>query len=330
MISYAIISIFFFIFFHLLFIKVNLVDIPNNRKIHKNNVPFSGGISLLLSMALITFFEPINIDFYLIILISVFFLIGFMDDILNINPKIRLITLTLTSLFLVIKGYLIKDLGFVNLDTSNMLVLILAISFSIFCILVTINAFNFIDGLDGLLGTLVIAYIFSLLIFSDLKVIDNQIFKYLLIAMFIFLFFNLTNTKYKIFLGDGGSYLIGSIIALSMIYYTNIEKLIEPSLIIWSCPIVYFDFLYIFIFRKFSNFSLIYPDNNHLHHILLTKFNKLQVLVMINILNIILILIGFMYFKYINQYSTFVYIFLFCIYLFIRYKFIKSKKNNNK
>ena len=328
MISYIIISISFFIIFLVLFKKINLVDIPNKRKIHKNNVPFSGGISLLFSMALIIFFVPVNIDYYLVILITIFFLIGFSDDILNINPIIRLITLTFTSLFLVIKGYLIQDLGFISLNTSSLFILILAILFTIFCILVTINAFNFIDGMDGLLGTLVLSYIFSLLIFSNFKILDYQIIQYLFIAIFIFLFFNLSNTKLKVFLGDGGSYLIGSIIAVSMIYYTNIEKLIDPALIIWSCPIVFFDFLYIFIFRKFSNFNPMNPDNNHLHHILLINFNKLQSLIIINFINLILILIGFLYFKYINYYSTLIYIFLFCIYFYIRYKFIRLKKEN--
>ena len=326
MISYVIISISFFIIFLLLFKKVNLVDVPNNRKIHENNVPFSGGITLLFSMVLIIFFVPINVDYYLVIFIAVNFLIGFFDDILNLNPKFRLITLTFTSLFLVIKGYLIQDLGFISLNTSSLFILILAILFSIFCILVTINAYNFIDGMDGLLGTLVLSYISSLLIFSDFKVLDNEIIKYLSISIVIFLFFNLSNSKFKVFLGDGGSYLIGSTIAVSMIYYTNIEKLIDPALIIWSCPIVFFDFLYLFIFRKYSNSNPMKPDNNHLHHFLLINFNKLQSLIVINFVNLILIMIGFIYFKYINYYSTLIYFFLFCLYSYIRYKFINLKE----
>ena len=168
------------------------------------------------------------------------------------------------------------------------------------CFLFIINGANLIDGYNGLLG------FHSLIIFLNLFLVNylnenydlaNLLFFGILVLL-IFLKYNFP--KAKVFLGDGGSYLIGAFIALSTIQTSILNPLISPF---YFCILLFYLFFEVFFsfFRKLINEkkSPIHPDTKHLH-MLLYKWlikknnNKLKsnyyVAVIINIVYLILII----------------------------------------
>ena len=289
-----IIFILFFIVINLiLFLYINkiskflkLYDYPdNNRKIHKSKVPLIGGIYFF-----------INITFYLILenfvlvdqtyfsnkreIISIyfggliFFLMGVYDDKNNLNPNTKLI-LSIFAIFISISlsnKFIVNDLNFlfyekqINLDKFS-------IPFTIFCILVFLNAFNMIDGINGLSISYFLICTFYLLFIS----IWNLFFIILIICSIFFLYYNFKN---KIFLGDSGSLLLGFILALIFIKSYNEDKILADQIIILMI-LPGIDLLRVAISRILKKKHAFEPDRNHLHHILMKKFNNFSSYILI-------------------------------------------------
>ena len=197
-------------------IKIGLVDKPNYRKRHQGAIPLIGGISLFMG----------NLCFYLLqwdqtklpqlYLFSVFILlaIGILDDRFDISPFLRAGIQAVLALMMIYYGRLSLDhLGQiigpfqVTLGTIGTII-------TVFATIAVINAFNMIDGIDGLLGGL------SSVAFAGigiLLVLDNQMDLALwcfalIVAIVPYAMFNLCipfGKKYKVFMGDSGSTLIG-------------------------------------------------------------------------------------------------------------------------
>lgn len=316
--------IFFFIlnlFFPLIFSKLNFVDKPNERKIHLKPIPYSGGLVILLSI--LFSIKTFDLNEYLLISFLLIFLLGIYDDISHIKPKIRLVLQLLISLLFIYSGYIVTDLSLIDLTSKNLLMILITSIFTSFCILVTINAYNFIDGLDGLLCGLFISFLLALILFSDFQLLDDKFLIHLVAITLIFFFFNIINSPFKSFLGDGGSYLLGLIASYLMIHFTNVDKLINPILILWSCPIIFFDFCYIIFKRFFNRLNPTKPDNEHLHHILLKIFNHQISLGVILIINLLLILMGYVLSKIFPNYLLLIFLLFYGMYILFRYKLNK-------
>jgi len=281
-----IIFIFFIIFFgfifnkYLLFFfkKINtnlLIDdqFSKPQAFHKNSVPRLGGITLyfLLALAFIYLFLSKNIfSFEYISFCSLFFILGFIDDLkINIAPKFRLIIMAMSLVALITSsGIHINKTGLEFLD--NLIVIdIFSLIFICFCFLFIINGSNLIDGFNGLLG------IHSLIIFVTLTVInliyENNSISYILLytSLFVLIFIKFNFPKAQVFLGDSGAYLIGSLIAISVIQTSNLNPLISPF---FFCILLFYLFFEVFFsfFRKalIAKQSPLLPDNKHLHMLL--------------------------------------------------------------
>ena len=179
---FILINIFLIIIFSKIAKKINLVDVPNHRKLHHFNVPLIGGICIYLSLLiLVIFFQLSNILFYNHIIyfsFSIVFL-GFLDDYKNINYKLRVIFILLISYFIIlIEGVYLIDLGvFFNLSIINLGVV--GIILTLFSVFALVNAFNFLDGIDGLTSIQAIIILLTLLLyFYHINFFSNQ--KYVL------------------------------------------------------------------------------------------------------------------------------------------------------
>ena len=169
----------FFLFFNLNKISklIKIFDYPDNiRKIHNQKVPLVGGIFFLINIfayLLIEIFFITNGNFFLnksevfsFFLGSLFFFIlGFYDDKYKLTPNIKLIfSIIIIYICLNISDkFIVTDLRFLFLD-SEFNLNNLSIYFTIFCILVFLNSFNMIDGINGLSVSyfvICIIYIFS-------------------------------------------------------------------------------------------------------------------------------------------------------------------------
>ena len=211
----------------LMFIKIpipkSLIDHPGKRKIHYIPTPLVGGflilIPLIVSSLLFGLCKESYYNYYLI-LCTVFFLFGFMDDIYNWNYKKKLISQIIgVSLFLLIIPIRISILTFSSIEIQ---IPWLNYFFILIWIIAIINSFNFFDGINTLAGSLAIIFLasYGIMLSSNQSVLLLALVISLIFSIMGFLLYN--RTPAKMFLGDSGAIFLGFIIAtLPLLFATN-------------------------------------------------------------------------------------------------------------
>lgn len=312
--------------------KLNLVDIPNKRKIHLKATAYTGGIAIsLIFLIAIILFDTFNRSLSLILSIGFLIsIVGFIDDKYNLNTGGKL-SLQVIPIFylLVFADLVLNDLGnyrYFELDLGTF-----TLPFTLLCLLFLINAFNYFDGVDGLLSFTTITVIF-ILYFLALENSNHFLVKeqnihffliILIIPIFLFIFFNFSFFGLpKLFLGDSGSLLFGFVISFLLIYFAN-QNFIHPILLAWSVSIFVYEFLSINIIRLKNGQMLFKAGKDHLHHILLEKSKSVFLTnLAISLSNIILFLIGYFSFVKISPLACLInFITFFIIYFVLRNKF---------
>ena len=312
-------------------------DYKKPQAFHKDSTYRIGGTSIFLTLLLAFLFIALSKNIFYMEYISfgiLFFILGLLDDIkINILPKFRLGAMILVLLLLVIYNDLYIErtgLEFLNylLKTD-----IFALFFICLCFLFIINGANLIDGFNGLLS------IHTLIIFSVLFIINlingnNEILYvlfFIILSILIFLKFNFPNAQ--MFLGDSGAYLLGALVAVSVIKTSIINPSISPFF--FSILLIYLFFEVFFsFFRKifYARQSPLLPDNKHLHMKLykyLSKKNQFKLSSNYKVS----IYINFIYFLLIIPAIIFMYNGLFCRYYFFIlmgfyiyfYKFLRNR-----
>ena len=244
-------------------------DFHKPQAFHNEAISRSGGVASLISLFVffgIYYLLFSKILYEYILLCSSLFLVGYLDDIkLKVGPNLRL---NLMIVFLIIYIFFLPieikyiDLIFLNSWLDNK---IFSTIFVLLCFLFIINGSNLIDGFNGLL-TINLIIINSILLFINLN--NNQLeFSFFLSAQLVilisFLLFNFP--KAKMFLGDSGSYLFGSLVALNIIATNNLNSNISSF---FFCILLFYLFFEVFFsfFRKiYQNKSPVLPDKKHLH-----------------------------------------------------------------
>nr|WP_196138543.1 UDP-N-acetylglucosamine--undecaprenyl-phosphate N-acetylglucosaminephosphotransferase [Aliikangiella sp. G2MR2-5] len=256
-------------------VEIGLVDRPCVRKKHDGHVPLIGGISTFVAVLVATSIwlpDTQELRMYLIASAMLVF-IGILDDKYDLSVRVRLVGQTLVAcLMLFGVGTYISNfgnlLGFGTLEIGP-----LGLIFTFFAILVLINAFNMIDGLDGLLGGQSLNTLISIAI---LFIIGNnyQDLNYPLILVFAllpYLAFNLDIYKRftrKIYMGDAGSMFIGlSVIWLLGKGTQGANPSFNPVTALWITAVPLMDMLAIVIRRVRKGHPPFKADRDHLHHI---------------------------------------------------------------
>ncbi len=259
-----------------------LVDIPNERKVHASPVPLLGGVGVfigfILSLVISISFNVASAESasYIAAFLIVFFL-GLGDDIMILSPAKKFVGQFVASFILIFKGHLlITDLhGFLGIHTLNETA---SYILTYFTLIGVINAFNLIDGVDGLAASL---GIISMAVFGTWFLINNDIF-FALMAFTLtgsfcaFLIFNFHPAK--IFMGDAGSMLLGLANGILVIHFIQ-EAPSAETLATTASPAVGFgvlliplmDTLRVFCLRISQGRSPFSPDRKHIHHLLLDK-----------------------------------------------------------
>ena len=280
---------FLFIFRNEICSKLKLIDYPNDKSVHREKALLFGGIflisSLFLNIIILILTNKFQSNFFNFFLILSFFLVALIDDIKNLNPNLKMI-LSIIICFIGIS--LDSELKINNLFFFYSDNIYLKNNFffnyvlTILCILLFLNAFNFIDGINGLASTVGLSFFLYLIIKNPLIL---NLYYFFIISL---LFFLLINTKYKVFLGDSGNYLISICIAMILLK----ENSDQPSLyyaeeIFLLLLIPGLDMLRLFIVRIFNKSNPFKGDHNHLHHRLFNKFGNLKtVLIYLVIINL--------------------------------------------
>ena len=242
--------------------------------------------------------DNINLDNFTISLyICVLFIMIFMifDDYLSIRPIYRLFfQFFISGLMIAMSGEYLSNLGNL-LGTGDINLGIISIPFTIFCVVGIMNAFNMIDGLNGICASLALIPIIFVAFLGN--------FSYGLLipigAILGFLAYNLGyfGKKRRVFLGDSGSNMLGFAVAFICIEYSqNINHLsyINPVTALWLVCIPLVDSIAVMSTRAFSGIMPFRPGREHLHHRLLNLGIKPKRILFIFIFSsMILAIIGF-------------------------------------
>ena len=280
---------FVFIFRNEICSKLKLVDYPNDKSVHREKALLFGGIflisSLFLNIIILILTNKFQNNFFNFFLILSFFLVALIDDIKNLNPNLKMI-LSIIICFIGISldsELKINNLFFfysdsIYLNNNSFFNYVL----SILCILLFLNAFNFIDGINGLASTVGLSFFLYLIIKNPLIL---NLYYFFIISLLFFLFIN---TKYKVFLGDSGNYLISICIAMILLKENSDQPTLyyaEEIFLLLLIPGL--DMLRLFIVRIFNKNNPFKGDQNHLHHRLFNKFGNLKtVLIYLVIINL--------------------------------------------
>ncbi|MEK9726895.1 MAG: MraY family glycosyltransferase [Candidatus Margulisiibacteriota bacterium] len=251
----------------------NFYDFPKDRNIHKAPTPLLGGMALILTMTLnMLLVSPWELNTFTIGLFGAIgiFVMGIIDDRLILSPFTKLFfQIALVSL-LFFNGIKIE---FITLP-SGMSPLFFSdvTSFFVtqFWMLLIINMFNIIDGIDGL--AVGISFLTAIVLFFVSLSVSPLIITYLLCAIIgstgVFLKFNFFPAR--IFLGDSGSLLLGylfGIISILGVLKSTISFLV--LIFIFAIPLM--DVLLSILRRIIKRKSIFYPDLDHMHHQLVKR-----------------------------------------------------------
>lgn len=259
----------------------HLFDEPGERKHHTRRVPTLGGMAIFAGLLFsVTFWtnqaEILELQYIISALLILFFL-GIKDDLVDLRAWKKLLGQVLAAIILAhFAG--IRLTTFFGLFGIRDLPFFMTYFMTIFTCVVITNAFNLVDGIDGLAGSLGIigAATFGFW-FYFLGMTQYTILCAALVGSLVaFLWFN--KTPARIFMGDTGSMLIGFIMALLAIKFIESIRILPRShpykilsVPVFTCAILVvplFDTLRVFIIRMWNKRSPFSPDRNHVHHLL--------------------------------------------------------------
>ena len=278
--------------------KFSLYDYQNARKIHSGNIPRLGGVGIFFSFMIsasifLTTDKITNIHriLPLIIAAAIIFIFAVLDDLLTLPALIKLIVQLIAVSIVVFNGFRFRQIFGWILPLPVSLVLTFG------WILGVINAYNLIDGLDGLCGSFSISAVTTLGILYTLTGNEESILCYILAAsIFGFLCFNWPPAK--LFMGDDGSQFLGFMVATIPLYSSS--DIFEYNkflimIILTAFPV--FDTIAAIWRRLRDKRPIMSPDKFHLHHKLLnmgyTKRQVLRLIVFIQILLCTMVILSF-------------------------------------
>jgi len=267
---------------------------------------------------------------------SLFFFLGLTDDIkFQIRPKFRLLIMFTILISLIIYNdlYITKTgLGFLN----NLLQIdVFSVFFICLCFLFIINGSNLVDGFNGLLG--LHSLIILLILFGINYYNSNHelvyFLSYFIIIIIIFLAFNFPIAK--VFLGDSGAYLIGTLLSILTIQTSILNPEVSPIFFTILLSYLFFEVFFSF-FRKlfFAKQSPLLPDNKHIHMYLFKFLKKKKskmksnylVSIYINLVYLFLIIPSIIFMKN-GIFCRYYFFFLIIMYIYF-YKKLYVKINN--
>lgn len=291
--------------------KIGLVDKPNYRKRHQGVIPLVGGISvyagICFTFSITNYYVP-HAWLYLSCA-GVLVLIGALDDRYDISVKLRASVQALIAIVMMYYGKLyLLSLGHV-FGSWELVVGPFGYVLTLFAVWAAINAFNMVDGIDGLLGGL------SCVTFAAIGIIlfiDGQLslamWCFAMIAAIVpYILLNLGTfgRRYKVFMGDAGSTLIGFTIIWILLETTQGETHpITPVTALWLIAIPLMDMIAIMYRRLRKGMSPFSADRQHIHHLIMRAgFTSRQAFVLITLAAALLAGIGVMgeYLKFIPE-----------------------------
>ena len=263
------------------------------RRIHKSPVPRLGGIAMVAGFFLANLVWSSGSDLYGPLAASVLiFLVGLLDDLRPISPRIRLGCQIVCAAYAVMSGGLAIKAIALTPDIFLILPEVVGFAISVFIVVGAINAINMIDGLDGLAGGVVLIGVALLSYIYFIRTLDVHLLLYLSVPMVgaILGFLRYNTYPASIFMGDGGSNWLGFMSGIFILVVLGNFRLVEPSsgsdlldvtgsirgarfvpivsaVLCLAVPII--DTACVMVSRMRKGLSPMHADRRHFHHALL-------------------------------------------------------------
>ena len=270
------ITFFLLLRFRSIAVRIGLVDFPGDRKSHDAPVPVIGGVCMVMGFLLALSVSTVAISGYKWALFStaIIVIVGVLDDFNDISPAKKFLSQLVVAAIIVLAGkQSIHSLGEILFIAQPYGLGLLAYPFSILAFIGVMNAFNMIDGHDGLAGGVSILGLGSLGVLCALGG-DLETVKILAILMSTVLAFLLVNLSWlgknrQVFMGDAGSLFIGLLVAFFAVAMVRSEpSLLKATAAPWIVGIPLLDLFSVMILRGVNRRSIFSADRLHVHHFL--------------------------------------------------------------
>jgi len=314
--------------------RLGIVDRPSKRKIHLGNIPMIGGICIFFGVLISTILYLRDDNILIALMISSLFILvlGFIDDCHPLPVILRIvIQFVIVSLMIWYTDLRFETFGH-SFGLPNQISLgFLAYPFTILGIVFVTNAFNLMDGADGVTSGLTFLAIIGINIVEILFVgLSFNLMSLALAGSLIpFIWFNLLKlSKNKVFLGDSGSLYLGYMISCLLLYQIKTNNSVSPTMAFWIIAVPIFDVIAVMVYRLIRSHSLFAPDRSHLHYFLQRLgLSNNEVLFCIIGLGALILFLGILV-EYTNRFFSFpLFLLLLFIYVWLRVFYKHSKSN---
>ncbi len=257
--------------------RLNIVDNPSARRLNKEPVPVLGGVAvffgIFVSAMILSSIENCSELFIVFSVLLMMLYTGVTDDIMDIRPFAKFCVQILAMIILMSLGGLRLD-NFHGLFGIYQLPDYISIPLTLFAGVGIINAINLIDGVDGLSsGYGIIASTLCGICFLSTRDMTFAILAFAFVGALIpFFIHNVFGRKYKMFIGDGGTLVLGTafvVFIMRILQSPGIERfypgIIAYLIAIFAVPV--FDTLRVMTIRVVKKKSPFSPDKTHLHHL---------------------------------------------------------------
>ena len=284
----------------------NIVDNPDVRKLQRQPVPVLGGVAvffgIVCALLCARLFFDCGILFDVLAAMIIILYIGTMDDILSLSPKMRLIIeIAIALIFIFSNDCSVND--FHGLWGIHLIPNYISIPLTVFAVVGIINAINLVDGVNGLSSGLCIvaSFIYGAMFFRTGAMPMAALMFASMGALVPFYFHNVFGKKSKMFIGDGGTLLMGLIFSVAVVSILREDSpvalsvnenfgLIAFALATLAIPV--FDTVRVMLMRMIRHTSPFHPDKTHLHHLLLDfGFSHIGVTITEISMNLLILLI---------------------------------------
>ena len=285
--------------------KRNIVDNPNARKLQRNPVPVRGGVAvffgLVSGLCVSGIFVNVNELLPVIVAMSVMLCVGVIDDVSELSPWLRFVIEIAVVLMLIFTTHISLDSlqglwGFYDLP------LWLSAPLTVFAVVGMINAINLIDGVDGLSsGFCMMASIAFGALFIMTGNYDMAVLAAITLGSLMpFFFHNVFGDKSKMFIGDGGSLMMGVAMSAYVVAVISVRGeafdampdgmgLVAFTMAVMAVPV--FDTLRVMTMRILRRTSPFRPDKTHLHHLFIDLgFSHIATTLSVLSLNLLVVL----------------------------------------
>jgi UDP-N-acetylmuramyl pentapeptide phosphotransferase/UDP-N-acetylglucosamine-1-phosphate transferase len=289
----------------------NIVDNPNARKLQRVPIPVLGGLTvvfgILSGLMAFNMFGDFSDMFPTFATIIIILIIGLIDDMISLSPRIRFVVEIILILYL-IKTTNCQLNDFHGLWGLNVIPNYISVPLTVFACVGIINAVNLIDGVDGYSSgySIISCVMFGIMFYTlgDIRMVALAA----IVAASLLPFFlhNVFGKHSKMFIGDAGTLSLGIIFSVFVMTIISSKQSIEGlpnnlgvvpfTLAVLCVPV--FDTLRVMSARMLKGRSPFSPDKTHLHHLFLELgYSHIGSALSIILINIFVVLCWFMAFR---------------------------------